>query len=59
MVSYNIDEFKQFVFESTFLQRYNVAEETIKNIKADELALLQFGLQWLRSVLFKNVPLKH
>ena len=58
MVSYNIDEFKGFVFESTFLQRYNVDEEMLEKIKSDELALLKFGLQWLKSVLFQKVPLK-
>jgi Fe-S-cluster containining protein len=54
MVSYNIDKFRQFVFESTFLQRYDIEEETVEKIRNDEIALLEFGLKWLRDTLFKE-----
>lgn len=53
MVSYNIDKFKKFVFESTFLQRYPTDAETIEKIRNDEIELLKFGIKWLKSVLFK------
>ncbi|QTA79538.1 Putative zinc- or iron-chelating domain-containing protein [Desulfonema limicola] len=52
MVSYNIDKFKQFVFESTFLTRYDTEKEIIEKIKDNETALLQFGLKWLKDILF-------
>lgn len=52
--SYNIDKFRQFVFESTFLERYPADEATLKKIKEDEIALLKFGLSWLKDVLFKG-----
>jgi len=54
MISYNINKFRQFVFESSFLKRYEVAPETLEEIKNDEVALLQFGLRWLKGVLFKR-----
>ena len=54
MVSYNIDKFKAFVFESSFLDRYDIDAETIEKIKADDMALLKFGLKWLKDVLFKE-----
>lgn len=54
LASYNIDQFRQFVFESSFLDRYEVDPETVAKIKADEIALLEFGLQWLKSVLYKD-----
>ncbi len=54
LVSYNIDKFREFVFESSFLKRYPVDAETIKAIKDDEIALLKFGLRWLKGVLFKT-----
>ena len=53
MVSYNIDKFKNFVFESSFLDRYEVDAETVEKIKSDEVALLKFGLKWLKGVLFQ------
>jgi Fe-S-cluster containining protein len=54
LVSYNIDTFRQFVFESSFLDRYNIDAKTLKKIKEDEIALLEFGLKWLKDVLFKE-----
>ncbi|UCF90932.1 MAG: YkgJ family cysteine cluster protein [Desulfobacterales bacterium] len=58
LVSYNIDKFKEFVFESSFLQRYEVEEAKVETIKKDELALLEFGLKWLKWVLFKEGDFK-
>ncbi len=53
MASYNIDKFKDFVFGSSFFDRYEVDEQTRKKIKDDEIALLEFGLKWLKWLLFK------
>ncbi len=52
MVCYDIDKFREFVFESTFLERYTVDSETVEKIKNDEIALLNFGIKWLKSILF-------
>ena len=57
MVSYNIDQFKRFVFESDFLKRVDVDEKTVEEIKNDEVALLKFGLNWLKGVLFQDKSL--
>jgi Fe-S-cluster containining protein len=50
---YDIDQFKKFVFESSFLELYQIDEETINKIKNDEAALLDFGFRWLKWVLYK------
>ena len=54
LVCYNIDKFKQFVFESSFLTRYQIPEETIEAIKADDVELLQFGFEWLKAAFFQT-----
>ncbi len=54
LACYNIDKFKKFVFESTFLKRYDVDDAVIKEIKEDDIKLLQFGFEWLRTTFFKN-----
>jgi Fe-S-cluster containining protein len=54
LVSYNIDKFRQFVFESSFLKRYEADAATLEEIRNDEIALLQFGLKWLKGLLFKQ-----
>ncbi len=59
MVSYSIDRFHRFVFESSFLERYDVDAATVDKMRGDEIALLKFGLKWLKGILFdyKNFEL--
>jgi len=52
MASYNIDQFRRFVFESSFLERYDVDKDTVAAFRDDDVALLKFGLKWLRDLLF-------
>ncbi len=54
LVSYNIDKFREFVFESSFLERYDIEKETLEKIKKDEVALLEFGIKWLKWLMFKD-----
>jgi hypothetical protein len=54
MISYNIDKFRQFVFESSFLERFDVDEKTLQKIKQDDVALLNYGIEWLKEILFKQ-----
>ncbi len=54
MVCYNIDKFKHFVFESTFLEKYSVDQARIDEIKEDDVKLLQFGFEWLKCLFFQD-----
>lgn len=54
MVCYNIDKFKKFVFESSFLNIYKIEDDIIENIKTDDVALIEFGFSWLRDVFFNK-----
>lgn len=54
LASYNIDKFRKFVFESSFLDRFNIDDETVKKIKDDDVSLLKFGISWLKWILFKD-----
>jgi hypothetical protein len=58
LVSYNLDKFREFVFESSFLDRYEVDEAVLNKIKDDEIALLKLGLSWLKWLLFKEGDFK-
>jgi Fe-S-cluster containining protein len=58
MVSSNVDRLKRFIFESSFLEKYDVDDETLQKIKTDEVALLKFGLDWLQSALFGSDKVK-
>ena len=54
MVCYNIDKFKEFVFKSSFLDRYEIPEKTLREIESDDVKLLQFGFEWLKVSLFQT-----
>ena len=42
----------KFVFNSTFLERFNFSQEKIKSIKEDDVKLLQVGFEWLNASFF-------
>ena len=48
MAAYNLDRFRDFVFESSFLKRYRVKKTVIKTLRASERELLLFGFDWIR-----------
>lgn len=58
MASYDIDKFKAFIFESSFLKRFDVDEQTVEKIKTDEIALLKFAMKWMKDVLFDQQQMK-
>lgn len=51
-VCYNIDKFREFVFQSTFLKRFDVDEDVINEIRTDDEELFKFGITWLKYSLF-------
>jgi Fe-S-cluster containining protein len=50
--TYNLDKFRQFIFESSFLKKLEVDEPTLQTIREDDVELLKFGFRWLRFALF-------
>ncbi|MBF0375957.1 MAG: YkgJ family cysteine cluster protein [Desulfamplus sp.] len=58
LVCYNIDKFRQFVFESSFLKRFTFDKDKIEEIRKDDIKLLQFGFEWLKSIFFQDGEVK-
>ena len=52
LACYNIDKFRRFVFESSFLDRYDIDEEWVAKARNDDVELLQLGFEWLKATLF-------
>ena len=57
MASTNLEKFREFVFESSFLDIYEVDEKTLKEIKEDDIALLRFSYKYLASSIFGTTDL--
>ncbi len=58
MVCYNLDQFRRFVFESSFLTMNPLDEKTLEIIREDDVELLKIGTTWLTGVLFSQGPMK-
>jgi Fe-S-cluster containining protein len=52
MSLYNIDKFREFVFNSSFLERLEVDPGTMEAIKESDSELLKFSFDWLNFGLF-------
>ncbi|MBM3747048.1 MAG: YkgJ family cysteine cluster protein [Acidobacteria bacterium] len=48
MACYDLDRFRRFVFETRFLELFEVDEARVEAIRTDDEALLEFAMQWLR-----------
>jgi len=57
MACFNIDKFKTFVFESTFLSRFDVSPERIDKLTASDVELMKFGFDWIKLFLTGAGPL--
>ena len=58
LTCYDLDRFRGLIFKSSFFERFEVKDEIIKKIRADDEALLDFGFDWLRFSLFGEDTLK-
>lgn len=52
MVLYDLDKFRRFIFESSFLQKFNITETEIEAARGDDVRLLRLGFRWLKFCLF-------
>jgi Fe-S-cluster containining protein len=58
MTCYDLDRFRRFVFESRFLELFEVEETRVDAMKTDDEELLDFGMQWLMFSLFNEKSMK-
>jgi Fe-S-cluster containining protein len=58
MACYDIDKFRRFVFESNFLNYFDVEDEVVNTIRTDDVELMKFAFQWLRFSLFREPTMK-
>jgi Fe-S-cluster containining protein len=58
MACYDLDKFKRFVFESKFLQYFDVEEALVDRIRTDDVELMKFAFGWLKFALFSETTMK-
>lgn len=49
---YDLDEFRKQMVEKSLLNGLDIPEAVLQKLKTDDLALLNFGLEWVKYMLF-------
>jgi Fe-S-cluster containining protein len=58
MVSTNLDYFRLFVLNSSFLETYDIPQERIEKVRTDDVELLKLGYEWLCHAMYAEESLK-
>ncbi len=58
MACFNVDAFRDFVFESSFLNRFDLPMDRIEMIRESDEELMLFGFDWVKFFLTDTGPLK-
>lgn len=58
LACYDIDRFRKYVFESHFLQIYEIKDNTLQKIEEQDEELLNFGYRWIRFRIFSEQTIR-
>ena len=62
MAVYNVDRFRDFIFQSSFLKRYKLKSAHLNKLKSDDVQLLKFGFEWIKlfawGIKSKNIRIR-
>ena len=54
MAAYDLDRFRSFVFDTRFLELFDVDEARVEALRTDDEELLEFAMDWLAFSLFQE-----
>ncbi len=52
LACYDLDRFRDFVFEERLWDAYSVEEKVAGSPEEDDVALIRFGIEWIKETLF-------
>jgi len=58
MACFDLDRFRRFVFETRFLELFEIDEARVEAVRTDDAELLDLAMQWLRFALFGEKTMK-
>lgn len=56
--SYDMDRFRRYVFESRFLDVFDIDKDESERMKTDEIALMKFGFKYIKFLLLLENTMK-
>ncbi len=54
MVSTDVDQLRRFIFETKFLETYEIDPEALDAVEKDDHAAIKLGFDWMKNVLFNE-----
>ncbi|MCL4491319.1 MAG: YkgJ family cysteine cluster protein [Nitrospirae bacterium] len=58
MACYDVDRFRRFVFETKFLEAFDVDGKRVEKMKADDTEMMKFGFDYTKFILMMEETLK-
>lgn len=58
MACYDVDRFRRFVFESGFIEKFDIDEKRVNKIRNDETELMKFGFDYTKYILMMEETLR-
>jgi len=58
MALYNLDKFRDFIFKSSFLDRFVIDDVSIEKLKRSDVELLKFAFDWVKFGIFGQKTLQ-
>jgi len=58
MALYNLDKFRNFIFKSSFLDRFVIDDVSIEKLKRSDVELLKFAFDWVKFGIFGQKTLQ-
>ena len=55
---YDLDRFKRYMFESRFLEVFDIDKDEVEKVKTDEIALMKLGFKYIKYLLMIEEALK-
>ena len=52
LACYDLDRFRDFVFEKRLWEAHALEQEAVESLKVDDVALMRFGIEWIKDKLF-------
>jgi hypothetical protein len=58
MALYDLDRFRRFVFETRFLELFDIDESVVEEVRSNDEELLELAIKWLAFSLFRQRSMK-
>jgi hypothetical protein len=58
MSSYDLDSFRRYVFESRFLEIFDVDPGEVEQMRTDDVALMKFAFKYIKYIMMMEETLK-